>query len=123
MAVRGNKQMIIDYFEFLVLIQASWDIRTILRYNILIKAIDVWYHALTKDDRQSAFEYFSNYYSCTEESHHRFMARYNPKCQYRVTLVNGDQKDIVECYIFDDEYWNSSFQCCNKDFITEITAI
>lgn len=123
MAVREDKQMTINYFEFLVLVEASWYVGTILRHSIMVKAIDVWYHALSKNNRQKAFEYFTRHNACTEETHHRFMARYNPECQYRITLVNGSQKDIVECYMFNNEYWNSSFQCCNKDFITHIAAI
>lgn len=123
MAQQENKQMVIDYFEFTILVEASWHVSTILRHSVIVKAMDTWYHALSKNDRQRAFELFSRIVEVKEEIHHRFMARFNPELQFRVSLSNGTMEDVADCYLFEGEYWTSSFQLCESEYIQNVEKI
>ena len=121
-ARQENKPMTIDYFEFIVLIEAAWSAGTILRHSILVKACDVWYHSLSKNDRLRAFEFFKGLEKI-QEIHFRLWSRFNPMLQYKVYLDNNGDKQEPECYLYQNEYWTSSFQFANKEFISRFEQI
>lgn len=123
MVQQADKQMTIDYFEFLVLLEAAWYGGTILRHSILIKAMNVWYHALNSKDRIRAYEYMRDKLKVGDGTHRRLLARFNPELQFRVSLSNGTMEDVVDCYLFEGEYWTSSFQCCEGEYIQNVEKI
>lgn len=122
-AQQESKQIVIDYFEFLVLLEASWYGGTILRHSILIKTMNVWYHALNGKDRIRAYEYMRDKLKIGDGTHKRLLARFNPALQFRVSLSNGTMEDVVDCYLFEGEYWTSSFQLCESQYIQKIEQI
>lgn len=122
MAQPESKPMIIDYFEFIVLVEAAWSNGTILKNSILVKACDTWYHSLSKNDRLRAYEFFKRL-DAKDDIHFRLMARFNPSNQFNVRLFNNGDEQHAECYYYEGEYWTSSFQFANSDFILSAKQI
>lgn len=117
-----SKPMIIDYFEFIVLVEAAWSNGTILKNSILVKACDTWYHSLSKNDRLRAFEFFKRL-DAKDDIHFRLMKRFNPSNQFKVHLENNGDEQSPECYYYEGKYWTSSFQFANSDFILSAKQI
>jgi len=117
------KQMVIGYFELLLLIDAAWSCGTILKHSIIVKLMDTWYHALSKNNRERVYSYIRRVLVPQQEIHQRLLARFNPDNQYRVHIDNNGDKQTPECYFYEGEYWTSSFQFANKDFILWVKQI
>lgn len=115
--------MKIDYFEFLVLIEASWSSGTILRHSIMQKAINVWYHELTKNERLRAFEFFKKTQKETESIQIEFMDRFNHDNQYHVFLKKGKEKQNAECYFSNGQYKITTNTFCPKEYIIKIVDL
>jgi hypothetical protein len=115
--------MTIDYFEFTVLVEASWYSGTILRHSIVEKAINVWYRDLTWKERASAFEFFNRTQKAETEIQRRFLARFDPNNQYRVESAGKGLKRTDILYLFDGEYWDSTSSVADAKFIKKIEKV
>ena len=119
--------MQIDYFEFIILVEACWYDSTILRHSVLEKAINVWYHKLSQNERKSAYEFFKRTKGeeVTTEVQKRFMARYNPDNQYfiRYKYKFMKKEEFCRTYKYKDEYWLSTTQFVPVEIIKTITPI
>ncbi len=51
-------KLLIDFFEFQVLVEAAWYSGTILRHSIMQKAINVWYKHLSENERERTYDFF-----------------------------------------------------------------
>jgi hypothetical protein len=112
--------MTIDYFEFTVLVEASWHSGTILRYSIMVKAIDVWYRDLTWNERSRAFKFFNRTQKAENEIQKRFLARFNPDNQFRVESAGKGLKRTDILYLYKGEYWDSTRSCADSKYIKKI---
>lgn len=112
--------MTIDYFEFTVLVEASWHSGTILRYSIMEKAINVWYKDLTWNERKSAFEFFNRTCEAKNEIQERFLARFNPDNQFRVHSKGKgiERTDIL--YLYQGTYWDTTRSFADEEYIESI---
>ena len=112
--------MTIDYFEFTVLVEASWHSGTILRHSIMEKAINVWYKDLTWNDRARAFEFFNRTQKAENEIQKRFLARFDPSNQYKVESAGKGIKRVDILYLYEGEYWDSTRSFAAKEYIKKI---
>jgi hypothetical protein len=107
----------IDFFEFQVLVEASWHAGTILRHSIMKNAINHWYHNLNEAERKRTHEFFARTKDAELEIQKRFMARYNPATQYKVEVRYMGEDDTIDAYLFNGKYWTSDSTHVNNDFI------
>ena len=112
--------MTIDYFEFIVLIEASWHSGTILRHSIMEKAINVWYRDLSWNERARAYEFFNRTQEAKNEIQERFLARFNPDNQFRVESVGKGLKRTDILYLYDGKYWDSTTSYADEKYIKKV---
>lgn len=117
------KDMQIDYFEFLILVDSSWHSGTILRHSVLLKAMDVWYHEMTDNDRARAFEYVTRTQKVENETHRRFLARFDPDNQYDVTSEGKGIKGTKRCYLFEGKYWDTVNSFAGEEWIKKVEKV
>lgn len=112
--------MTIDYFEFTVLVEASWHSGTILRHSIMEKAINVWYKELTWKERKAAYEFFNRTQKATNEIQERFLARFNTDNQFRVHSKGKgiERTDIL--YLYQGTYWDTTRSFADEEYIESI---
>lgn len=117
--------MRIDYFEFTVLVEASWHAGTILRHTIMAKAINVWYHDLRPKDREAAYNFFNRIMADSKdlEIQKRFFARFNPNNQYEVKTKFNGLTVWTDTYRFEDKYWINTSSHLNEDYIITVNKL
>lgn len=112
--------MTINYFEFTVLVEASWHSGTILRHSIMEKAINVWYRDLSWNERSRAFEFFNRTQDAKNEIQERFLARFNPDNQFKVESDGKGIKRSDILYLYKGEYWETTRSFADKKYIKKV---
>ncbi len=118
-------KLLIDFFEFQVLVEAAWYSGTILRHSIMQKAINVWYKHLSENERERTYDFFlrTKEDEIKLEIQKRFMARYNPNNQYKVFAIYNGEEQIIETYLFNDKYWISETTQVAQEYIIKVEKI
>jgi hypothetical protein len=129
MAKTKNNRFDIDFFEFYFLLETCVPNVPIARTMFWYKAIDKYYHVLTKDERERIWEWMNRNDSFIKgirdenEDCILFYDRYNPFNQYLVKTLFKGKEDEVECFKYKDRYHTSRNTSINEDFIKEIKKI
>lgn len=117
-----ESNIVIDYFEFNVLIEASWYAGTILRHSIMLKAINTWYHLLSENEQAKVYEFFNRTQEAEKEIQKRFLARYNPNNQFSVTTCYKGETGKTKAYFFNGKYWINDTTMIDEKYIIEAVA-
>lgn len=121
--------MKIDYFELLVLIEASWNPGTILRYSIIRKAVDQWFFELSEIERGKVFNYFnrpafkSSNDAFAKKIQDIFFCRFDPRNQYEITLNDGNGVKTLKAFQFNDSFHVSSDTRIAPEYIQSVLKI
>jgi hypothetical protein len=119
-----KKNIEIDFFELMILIESSWHGMTALRYSVIEKAIDTWYNCLEKSEIERLYDIVKR--NCGElntELHRKFYARYNPDNQYLVTATDGAKTEPMQCFLFEGNYHINSRTTFQEKFIVKVEKI
>jgi len=104
-----NNTFQIDFFELMILAEASIPPVPIARGNFFDNLSDIHYHKMTEEQRKSLLKYITanlKFDMSVEDCQH-FYARYNPENQYLVKLSNNGKAEEAECYFYNGNYHTS----------------
>jgi hypothetical protein len=109
----------IDFFELMFLAEACIPPRPIARAMFFQDMSDKYYHQMTDNERNRAFEWLTknDYFKLEEEDCHLFFARFNPKNQYKVSCFHHGKAQEIDCFRFNDKYHTSKNTSVNEEYI------
>ncbi len=114
----------IDIYELMKLLDSSYHSSTILSATIMDKFIGEWYECLDDNERERIFYYAKNTLQDSgEEIFNRFLARYDPDNQYRVTCQDGDKKEARDMYLYEDRYWDGTRTFAPEELIINVEKL
>jgi hypothetical protein len=87
------------------------------------KAINFWYEELNENERARVYEFFNRTQEAELDIQKKFMARYNPKNQFRVSTLFEGNREEVETYLFNNQYWLSETVRVEEKYIIGVEKI
>lgn len=120
----------LDMFEMYCLLESC--IRgSHLRSGTILRFVDDWYELFTKEQREKLYYdtlrliYDNNFVQCDSccGADKIFMARFNPKNQYRVNVSNGIETNTVNAFKMNNKYYVKSNRFCAEEYVKKIEKI
>lgn len=120
----------LDMFEMYCLLESC--IRgSHLRSGTILRFVDDWYELFTKEQRDKLYYdtlrliYDNNFVPCDSccGADKIFMARFNPKNQYMLTVSNGRETKTVNAFKMNNKYYVKSNRFCAEEYIKKIEKI
>jgi hypothetical protein len=118
-----DKKFAIDFFELAFLTEVCLPQSTIARHCFFMNVIDIYYNQMSWEQRKHLYEWIGKKLNMEHEESMIFMARFNPKNQYNVTTFKDGEKNVLQSFLLNDNYWVSSNKKINKDFIESVEKI
>lgn len=116
--MENNNIYRITTFDLFDLIQYNWDKMT--RYDLMEKAIDVWYDGLNGHCRDHIYNLSVKFLTIENAVHERFFARYNPDNQFNVKLVDGT---VHQMYLLNGKYYKNRGWYADANSIVSVKPI
>lgn len=115
----------IDFFELMFLAESVMPEGPIARSMCFDDFSERHYHKMSKNQRLQFFEHVqrqSNFDLENEQCRH-FYARFNPKNQYLVSCFYNGKAEVIQCYMFEEEYRTEKNRFVNREYIKSIVRI
>lgn len=113
----------IGFFELAFLAEACVPPAPIARGMFWDRLIDEYYYQMTIQEREELFVWLRPKLDVYNEQCSIFYARYNPKNQFRVTTICQGEKEIYECFKWNEAYRTSTRKLVADEFITKVEKI
>ena len=101
-----NDGFVIDFFELMFLAESVIPERPIARSMCFDDFSERHYHKMNDNQRLQFFEHVQKChgFNLENEQCRHFFARFNPKNQYLVSCFHNGKAEVIQCYIFNEEY-------------------
>jgi len=112
----------IDFFELMFLAESVIPPKPIARSVGFDDFSERHYHKMDNEQRLKFFEHVQKCHGYTLENEQcrHFFARFNPQNQYLVSCFHNGSADVIQCYMFDEEYRTSKNRHVNRQYIKSI---
>jgi hypothetical protein len=115
----------IDFFELMFLAESVIPPRPIARSMCFDDLSEKHYDLMTDNQRQQFFEHVIKLHSFNLENQQcrHFYARFNPKNQFKVTCIYLGVEEVVNCYLYNEQYHKSMNTYISPEYIQEVVRV
>ena len=120
-----NGVFIIDFFELMFLAESVIPPRPIARSMCFDDLSEKHYHLMSDNQRQQFFEHVikCNGFDLENEQCRHFFARYNPKNQFKATTLFDGKEEVIDCYLFNEQYHVKLNTHIGQKYITQVVRV
>jgi hypothetical protein len=115
-----EKKFVIGFFELMFLTEACLPQSTIARNTFFMDVIDAHYHKMNWEQRKHLFTWIGKKLNMEYEESQIFYARFNPDNQFNLNTSYQGKKENVEAFLLNGNYYISSSQRVNNDYIKSV---
>jgi hypothetical protein len=115
-----EKKFVIGFFELMFLTEACLPQSTIARHSFFMDVINIYYHIMSWEQRKHTFQWIGKKLNMEYEESQIFYARFNPDNQFNLNTSYQGKKENVEAFLLNGNYYISSSQRVNNDYIKSV---
>lgn len=115
----------VDFFELMFLAESIIPPRPIARSLAFDDLSEKHYHKMSDNQKVQFFHHVQKCDGFTLENNQcrHFFARFNPENQYLVSCFHNGKAEVIQCYMFEEEYRTSKNRFVNRDYIKSVVRI
>ena len=115
----------IDFFELMFLAESIIPPRPIARSMSFDDLSETHYHLMTEQQREQFFGHVTKQHGFSLENQQcrHFYARFNSKNQFKVTCIYLGQEEVVDCYLYNEQYHKSMNTYIAPQYIQEVVRV